>query len=166
MKLSELLTNAGVSFGIPEKMSELEVKTAENVCNFSFYPWLRATGEEIIRKIAPKRLISLRYCFSQRLQYCREGKHLHPCAFLHPISQHFQLLHAEIQRHAQNTAHGKPQQSLHCLLYMQAIEQLQNQSHAKAYAYQPHRGLIQSESHRHAHRCQQELLPFAPAFEV
>lgn len=51
MKLSELLTNAGVSFGIPEKMSELEVKTAENVCNFSFYPWLRATGEEIIRKI-------------------------------------------------------------------------------------------------------------------
>ena len=51
MKLSELLTNAGVSFGIPEGMSELEVKTAENVCNFSFYPWIRATGEEILEKI-------------------------------------------------------------------------------------------------------------------
>ena len=52
MKLSELLTNAGVSFEIPEGMSELEVKTAENVCNFSFYPWFRATGEKIISKIS------------------------------------------------------------------------------------------------------------------
>ena len=51
MTLSVLLTNAGVSFGIPEGMSELEVKEAENVCNFSFYPWLRATGEEILKKI-------------------------------------------------------------------------------------------------------------------